>query len=100
MSEKHGTWCGNPGCTARHKPTLFGAEGECSMTVAEPTAQEQEQLVASLFDSEPHLPNQLQPEPSLRHIIKHYYTSHDIVTSVAERLTQEYIDALREKGDV
>jgi hypothetical protein len=32
-----GQWCGNLGCTAKHKPTLFGAEGACSTEATDQT---------------------------------------------------------------
>ena len=38
--------CGISGCTAKHKPTLFGAEGDCTMNPAKTNAERQSALVA------------------------------------------------------
>lgn len=43
------------------------------------------------WDQKPHLGSEHGPEASLREIILHYYTSHDIPQEKAEEYTNAYI---------
>lgn len=53
----------------------------------------------NLFDIEPQLTEVTYgPEPSLRKMVMHFYTSHDIPADKAAKMTEEYIQAITVKS--